>query len=174
MLDMDLGLTKKTWWNYIEEDIRELLKEASLLSDIFENRGRDLPAGRQEFHDYAFVVFPAAKAYEGFLKKLFLDLGFIAQDDYYGKRFRVGKALNPNLEKFLREKESVYDKIVDYCQGKELADKLWETWVQSRNLIFHWFPNEKRAINFDEAKERIVMIVSAMDAAFRECKLNTK
>ena len=86
----------------------------------------------------------------------------------------MGKALNPNLEKFLREKESVYDKIVDYCQGKELADKLWETWVQSRNLIFHWFPNEKRAINFDEAKERIVMIVSAMDAAFRECKLNTK
>ena len=83
MLDMDLGLTKKTWWNYIEEDIRELLKEASLLADIFENRGRDLPAGRQEFHDYAFVVFPAAKAYEGFLKKLFLDLGFIDKIGFF-------------------------------------------------------------------------------------------
>lgn len=168
---MDLKLTQKPWWNYIEEDLRELVKESFLLAEIFDIRGRDLPAGRQEFHDYAFIVFPAAKAYEGFLKKLFLDLGFITPDDYYGKRFRVGKALNPNLEQFLRKKESVYDKLIEYCQGEGLADNLWETWTQSRNLIFHWFPNEKRAINFEEAKERITMIVNAMDLAFKECKI---
>ena len=163
---MDLGLTQKSWWNYIEEDLRELLGEAQTLSNKVETWD-------EKFHDYAFVVFPAAKAYEGFLKKLFLDLEFITEDDYYGKRFRVGKALNPNLEKFLREKESVYDKVVEYCQGKELADKLWEAWKESRNLIFHWFPNEKRAITFPEAKERIIMIVNAMDAAFKECKIKS-
>ena len=29
-----------------------------------------MPAGKQVFHDYSFVVFPAAKAYEGFLKNI--------------------------------------------------------------------------------------------------------
>ncbi len=161
---MDLRLAQRPWWNYIEEDLRELLNESQMLCNKVE-------VWDEKFHDYAFVVFPAAKAYEGFLKKLFLDLGFISSDDYYGKRFRIGKALNPNLEKFLREKESVYDKLVEYCQGKGLADNLWETWTQSRNLIFHWFPNEKRAITFPEAKERVIMIVNAMDAAFKECRI---
>ena len=164
---MDFSLSKKPWWDYIEEDLRELLKEAQLLINKVEG-------WEEKFHDYAFVVFPAAKAYEGFLKKLFLDLGFITEEDYFGKRFRVGKVLNPNLERELREKESVYDKIVHFCQGPVLADKLWETWRESRNRSFHWFPKEKNALNFEEAKERVSMIVDAMDAAFKECKIDRK
>ena len=117
-----------------------------------------------------FVVFPAAKAYEGFLKKLFLDLKFITEEDYYGKHFRIGKALNPSLPKELR-REGVYDKIVQFCQGHTLADKLWDTWRLSRNLTFHWFPNEKNAITLTEAGERIEMIIGAIDEAFKECKI---
>ena len=94
---MDNGLEKHIWWTYIHEDLRELLQESYLLVEIFE-RKEEL-----EFHDYAFIVFPAAKAYEGFLKTLFHDLGFISDEDFNGKRFRVGKALNPSLEKKLRE-----------------------------------------------------------------------
>lgn len=164
---MDFSLSKKLWWNYIEEDLRELLNEAQLLVNKAEGLG-------EKFHDYAFVVFPAAKAYEGFLKKLFLDLGFITDADYFGKRFRIGKALNPSLEKEIREKESVYDKIVQFCQGPGLADKLWETWKESRNRSFHWFPNEKNALNFEEAKIRVGMIIEAMDAAFKECRIEIR
>ncbi|MEK7113105.1 MAG: hypothetical protein AAB875_07390 [Patescibacteria group bacterium] len=164
---MELFLPRRIWWDYIEEDLRELLKEAQLLINKVEG-------WEEKFHDYAFVVFPAAKAYEGFLKKLFLDLGFITEEDYFGKRFRVGKVLNPNLEREFREKESVYDKIVYFCQGPVLADKLWETWRESRNRSFHWFPKEKNALNFEEAKERVSMIVDAMDAAFKECKIDRK
>jgi len=40
--------------------------------DILSGMGADLPGGKREFHDYSFVVFSAAKAYEGFLKKMFL------------------------------------------------------------------------------------------------------
>lgn len=163
-------LESKVWWSYLENDLQELLKEASLITDILKGMGADLPGGRREFHDYSFVVFPAAKAYEGFLKKMLLDLKFITEEDYYGKHFRIGKALNPSLPKELR-KEGVYDKLVQYCQGNALADKLWETWKLSRNLTFHWFPNEKNAITLAEAGERIEMIIGAIDQAFKECKI---
>jgi hypothetical protein len=157
----DLG--KKLWWNYIHGDIKELFVESLLLlskAETWENN----------FHDYAFVVFPAAKGYEGFLKQLFLDLGFISEDDYYGKRFRVGKALNPNLETKYRE-ESVYDKLVDFCGGSALADKLWNTWKVCRNLVFHWFPKEKNAISLPEARQRVEMVLDSLDEAFKECKI---
>ncbi|MBI4153383.1 hypothetical protein HY503_00060 [Candidatus Woesebacteria bacterium] len=164
---MNLALSRRTWWQYIDEDLRELISESELLINRVEG-------WEEKFHDYAFVVFPAAKAYEGFLKKLFIDLGFITEGDYFGKRFRIGKALNPNLEKELREKESVYDKIVQFCQGPELADKLWQTWKEGRNRSFHWFPKEKNALNFEEARGRVSMIIDAMDAAFKECKIDRK
>ena len=158
-------LEKRIWWSYLQEDIQELLKESIMLSE-------KVSSWDQKFHDYSFVVFPAAKAYEGFLKKLFLDLGFITTDEYYGKRFRIGKALNPSLEKELRG-GSVYDKIVEFCGGSTLGDKLWETWKSCRNSTFHWFPEEKTAISLPEAKEKLELILVTMDAAFRECKINS-
>ena len=62
-------LEKKIWWSYLEEDLQELLKESFLIMNILKGMGADLPGAEQKFHDYSFVVFPAAKAYEGFLKK---------------------------------------------------------------------------------------------------------
>src|SRR3989344_4193161 len=157
------SLPKHPWWSYINEDLQELLKEAALLADRVEDWS-------EKFHDYSFVVFPAAKAYEGFLKKLFLDLGFITDNAYYGKRFRVGKALNPALEGKFR-KFSVYDKLVEFCHGNELPNKMWDTWKEGRNLLFHWFPNEKNAIEFGEAKATIQKIFDTMDLAFEGCKI---
>lgn len=164
------ALEGKVWWGYLGEDLQKLLSTSRFLVEVVKSWGADLPGGKKEFHDYSFVVFPAAKAYEGFLKKLFLDLKFITEDDYYGKHFRIGKALNPSLPKEMRH-EGVYDKIVQYCGGETLAEQLWETWKESRNLIFHWFPNEKNTITLPEAGERIEMIIGAIDAAFKECKI---
>jgi len=163
-VNLSENLKEKVWWEYLPKDLQELLRESALLV----NRVREWD---ETFHDYAFIVFPAAKAYEGFLKTLFLDLGFISEDTFYGKRFRIGKALNPALEKRFRE-EGVYDQIVNFCGGKDLADSLWDTWKSCRNLIFHWFPNEKNAISYKEAKERVEKIVNTMDLAFKECKIN--
>jgi len=159
-----MNLKEKKWWPHVEEDIRNLLTEAFTLLEFAENSD-------QQFEDYAFVVFPAAKGYEGFLKKTFLDLGFISREEYFGKRFRVGKALNPSLDEAFRH-ESVYDQLVKHCNGKEVADTLWETWRLSRNLVFHWFPNEKNNLDLEEAKDRLEMILSAMDELFIECKIN--
>lgn len=168
------SLKEKIWWSYLRKELQELLDQSLLLIETVEKWGSDLPGERQEFHDYAFIVFPAAKAYEGFLKSLFLDLGLISEKVYFGKRFRVGKALNPALDRRYRKKEGVYDQLVDYCQGKELADFLWQTWKECRNLLFHWFPNERNAISFNEAKQRFEMIITAIGKAFSECNLEKR
>lgn len=163
---MDYDLKNRPWWNYIHEDLRELLKESALLTDRVEDWD-------EKFHDYAFIVFPAAKAYEGFLKSLFLDLGFISEKKFYGKRFRVGKALNPQLNRRLRRKVGVYDKLVDFCGGDESLPKtLWNTWKSCRNLLFHWFPNERNAIGYEEAKDRVEKIIKAIDMAYKGCKVD--
>ncbi|MBI3397031.1 type II toxin-antitoxin system RnlA family toxin [Candidatus Woesebacteria bacterium] len=158
-------LKDKAWWNYLEEDLQELLDESFLLAEMGEN-------WQGKFHDYAFVVFPAAKAYEGFLKKIFRDMDFISDEDYFGKHFRIGKALNPSLPKDLEE-HSVYKKLVRYCGGSTLADKLWDTWKNARNLTFHWFPNEKNALSYTESKGALLMIIEAMDEAFKGCKIKS-
>ncbi len=158
---MDESLKKKSWWLNLETDIQELLEESFLLLELFEKE----PG---KFKDYSFVVFPAAKAYEGFLKKLFLDKGFITKEDYFGKKFRIGKSLNPYLDKELRD-ESVYDKIVAHCGGKFLADLFWETWKSCRNIVFHWFPDEKNIVTLPEAGQKLEMIVTAIDEANKAC-----
>ena len=162
---MDVMLENRVWWSFVHEDIQELSKEASILAEEVEK-------WKEKFHDYAFIVFPAAKAYEGFLKTLFLDLEFISEKAYYGKRFRIGKALNPSLDRRFREKHSVYDKLVEYCSGTELPDALWSTWKEGRNLLFHWFPNERNAISYSEAKALIYKIFDTMDLAYKGCKID--
>ncbi len=161
---MNENLEKHSWWNYINEDLKDLMKESYFLIKKVED-------WKERFHDYAFVIFPAAKAYEGFLKTLFHDMGLITDEEYFGKRFRVGKALNPALEESLREKESVYDKLADFCQGKILPDSLWKTWKEARNRLFHWFPNEAKAINYSQAYEKFILLLDTMDEAYKGCKM---
>jgi len=164
---MEVNLKNKPWYNYLEEDLRELLEESFELID-------KVPDWHDGFHDYSFIVFPAAKAYEGYLKKLFLDLGFIGKEDYFGTHFRIGKALNPQLEPRFRETESIYDKLTKFSESETLGTMLWDTWKNCRNLVFHWFPDEKRAINFEEAKNRVERVIEAIDESFKKChaKLN--
>jgi hypothetical protein len=170
---VEIDLSKKVWWGYIPDDLKELLLQALLLVKTAEEWEIE-SLERYRFHDYSFIVFPAAKAYEGFLKKMFLDLGFITAEEYGGKRFRVGKALNPALEVEYRERESVYDKIIKHCGGNELAENLWMTWKECRNLLFHWFPNEKNAITLTEAREKVNLVITTIDFAFRDCKVEKR
>lgn len=149
---------EKGWWKYIGDDLKELLNESNVLLT-------KVSLWEEKFDDYSFVVFPAAKAYEGFLKKIFLDKGYISNEDYLGKKFRIGKALNPSLDPRF-EDENIYKKIVEKTGNNQLADKLWETWKLGRNTLFHWFPDEKNAISLNEAGEKIARIIDAMDSCY--------
>ncbi|KXK09261.1 MAG: hypothetical protein UZ22_OP11002001140 [Microgenomates bacterium OLB23] len=52
--------------NYISEGQKDLIDEGLHLLEHAEN------SHDENLHDYSFVVFPFAKAYEGFLKQVFL------------------------------------------------------------------------------------------------------
>lgn len=125
----------------------------------------------EQYSDYSFLVFPFAKLYEGFLKKLFYKTGAISQHQYESQRWRVGRALNPDLEIHLRKEESVYDRILELCGGKEVPNQLWEAWKRGRNQVFHYFPGKHKPMSFSDAKEIISKLELAMDAAIKSCRI---
>ena len=110
--------------------------------------------------DYSFLVSPAAKAYEGYLKDFFLKTNIIDKYNYESDRFRVGKTLNPSLR---YKRFSIYQKLANLNEeGEVLAEKLWNAWKYGRNEIFHYFPNNLKNLSREEAEERIAMLLSAI------------
>lgn len=159
-------LTKKLFWPYLNFTQRELIKQSFYLLD-WAKKNQD------KLHDYSFVVMPAAKSFEGFLKKLFFELKLIDKDKFKEEYFRVGKALNPELEniKYL-QKECLFQEISEKCSS-ETARFLWQTWKKCRNRLFHYFSNEQQVFNLTEAEERLNQIIEAMEMAFVKCKIST-
>ena len=124
---------------------------------------------QSNFADYSFIVFPMAKAYEGFLKDFFYKVGLITEQTYNDKRFRIGKAINPDINPSHRDEEWLYDGIVRMC-GSELARSMWQTWLQCRNQVFHYFPGEEKRLSLAETIHHIEMIADTMNAA-ATCKM---
>jgi len=116
------------------------------------------------------LIFPFAKAYEGFLKQLFKDVGFISRLDYISDHLRLGKLMSPNLIGRLGEK-SLYRKIQEK-ESAELAEKIWGIWKKGRNQIFHYFPHNLKAVSYDEATQIVNEILQVMEETYE--RLNPK
>jgi hypothetical protein len=152
------------FWQYLSLNQQNLILEGQYLLDKL---GED---DINHFKDYSFVVFPFAKAYEGFLKQLFRDTKLISHLDYISDHLRLGKLMSPNLINRLGER-SLYKKIVDRG-GNELADKIWQAWKIGRNQIFHYYPHNLKAISYEEAKTIINQLIETMQESYG--KLNRK
>lgn len=117
-------------------------------------------------HDYSFVVFPMAKAFEGFLKKVLVDMDLAGEQMVYSHHFRIGKSLNPDLPIKYRRDDWLYGKI-DEVFGRSgdnnLATDLWSVWKEGRNLLFHYFPDHQEFISLGEAGEMLERIVGVME-----------
>ncbi len=124
---------------------------------------------QSHFSDYSFIVFPIAKAYEGFLKDFFYKLNLLDKSTYNDRHFRIGKAINPDISPSHRDNEWVYNDIAQMC-GPELARQMWNTWLECRNQIFHYFPDNEKKITLEEAAQKITMIADMMDGTNR-CKI---
>lgn len=144
-------------WQYLPGEQRQLVEDAERLVGNAQTEA-------QKLTDYSYLVFPIAKMYEGFLKKLCLDLGLVSEQQYYSEHFRIGKALNPNLEAHLRL-ESVYDKLCQHLAGHDLADELWQAWKRGRNSLFHYFPGRLTRLTLEEAIETIGFVLTVMEKA---------
>ena len=125
-----------------------------------------------QFSDYSFVVFPMAKAYEGFLKQYLFQMRLLSQDTYHDRRFRIGRALNPDLRNHQRDEQWLYDDIVRLC-SEQVGRLLWDTWLQCRNRVFHYFPATTQRVSLQRAGEYLVLMIDAMTAA-RSCQQSNK
>ncbi len=150
-------LHTRSWFIHLPNAQRELLQQSFFLLEEVEQLHRT-------FFDYSFVVMPAAKAYEGFIKDLVYHLGLISKKRYVGKRFRVGKALNPELaHSHPNALDALYDDLVTLCGGEEIPALLWKTWKECRNEVFHYFMDQDQHITLFGAKEKLHYILEAMD-----------
>jgi len=148
------------FWQYLPQPQKDLVLEGQyLMKDVIKDEKT------YHFKDYSFLVFPFAKAYEGFLKQLFKDIGFISHLDYISDHLRLGKLMSPNLIGRLGER-SLFKKIRD-ADGQDLADKIWSTWKIGRNQIFHYYPHNLKALNFTEAEQVINQIIQTMEEAYK-------
>lgn len=149
-------------WQYLSDMQRDLILEGQfLMNEIVKNQA-------YQFKDYSFLIFPFAKAYEGYLKKLFRDLKFISHLDYISDHLRLGKLMSPNLVGKLGER-SLYKKIKE-ASTKELADRIWDIWKRGRNQIFHYFPHNLKAISFEEAKFLADEFLATMAISYEKLK----
>jgi hypothetical protein len=150
-------------WDFLSQKQKDLIQEGRFLMDEI------IKQHQFQFSDYSFIVFPFAKAYEGFLKQIFMDIHFISRLDYLSDHFRLGKVLSPSLKYKLGEK-SVYRKIEDSA-GSEFAERIWMTWKMGRNQVFHYFPHNLKSISFEEARAIIHEILLTMEESIRKLKV---
>lgn len=141
-------------WSYFTDSQKRL----AAVGEFLINDRRQHPS--VDLSDYSYIVFPFAKLYEGFLKHVFRDLKIISEDRYRDTHYRIGKALSPGLVEKLG-KRSAYGHIQKQF-SKELATKLWKTWKEGRNVIFHYYPGNVQALSEKEAIDKVYMIIDAM------------
>ena len=145
-------------WAYLSLNQKDLISEGHfLIKEISKDQA-------YQFKDYSFLIFPFAKAYEGFLKQLFRDIKFISHLDYISDHLRLGKLMSPALVGRLNDR-SLYKKIMEKT-SKDLADRIWAVWKLGRNQIFHYFPHNLKAVSYNEAIRIINEILTTMNEAY--------
>ncbi len=142
-------------WEYLGENLQGLVSDGEiLLADVSEHNNK--------ISDYSYLVFPFSKAYEGFLKKLFLDLHLIDKNEFFGDDVRIGRILNPT---FSHENKNVYARIPRHIPDRDLSEFLWAVWKNGRNLVFHYYPHNFRKLTFRDAQLLVGDIIQAMEEA---------
>ncbi|GIK84358.1 MAG: hypothetical protein BroJett025_09800 [Patescibacteria group bacterium] len=156
-------------WLQLLTDEQKRLVQVSV--ELYE---REFSQPEHKLADYSFVVFSMSKAYEGFLKQKLYEFHLINKNSYEGRRFRIGKALNPDVSEKSRDEYWLFDDLSQMC-GEQMARELWDTWLLCRNRVFHYYPTETNTITLETAGSYLLKLSSAIKT-FLECQtdLNTK
>ncbi len=155
-------LLKSEWYSLLNKEQQELV---TISIELFEKES----GVNSAWKDYSFIVFPISKAYEGFLKQRFFDFGLINEKTFKGKRFRIGKALNPDIHERSRDEDWLFDDLEKMC-GTDVARELWTTWLECRNRVFHFYPQGDNLISLAKAEELIMKVSGAMQVII-ECQI---
>lgn len=157
------SINHREWYMFLPKDQRQLI---DLSVELYQ---RELRLNSM-LQDYSFIVFPMAKAYEGFLKLYLFELGLISEKTFEGRRFRIGRALNPDIRQSQRDEYWLYDDVAQFC-GKDLARFMWDTWLECRNQLFHYFPHRFKNIKLTQVEDYLLMMDESISRAY-QCKLD--
>lgn len=155
-----LTVASQEWYKLLSPTEKSLVDTSVLLCNTLDDTG---------YPDYSFVVFPMAKAYEGFLKRFFWEQGLIDQEAYESRRFRIGRAFNPDVNSNQRDEWWIFDDVARVC-GLVLTREMWDAWLECRNQVFHYFPSRYEALSLAAAEARLRQMIAAIEGATR-CRL---
>lgn len=155
-----LTVATQEWYKLLSPTEKSLVDTSVLLCNTLDDA---------KYPDYSFVVFPMAKAYEGFLKRFFWEQNLIDQEVYESRRFRIGRAFNPDLNSNQQDELWIFDDVAQAC-GHELTREMWEAWLECRNQVFHYFPSRYEALSLAAAEARLRQMIAAIEGATR-CRL---
>jgi hypothetical protein len=147
------------WFSLLDTNGQRLVKLSELL---YEREERMQTA----YESYSFVVFPMAKAYEGFIKLYLKRSGILHRNDYIDVKFRIGRALNPDISERHKNEWWLYDDLERAC-GKDTARALWNAWIECRNHVFHFYFDEEIEMPLAEAKKKLTQMSIAMAKAMQ-------
>jgi hypothetical protein len=152
------------WFRILPKPIQRLIQESFTLYEDAQSRIAT------PVYDYGYIVFPAAKAYEGFLKHYFYRNRLISKHALEDEHLRIGKAINPDLPYKFRDEDWLYEDLCRVC-GVSTGRLLWRAWKQSRNKVFHYQVAKVDHLTLTQAAERVLLIVEAIKAAY-QCEQN--
>lgn len=156
------SIFEEDWFIALPPRQQELLQ---VTYQLYEREAAD----PDQLADYGFIVFSAAKAYEGFIKQYLYDLQLISKRTFEGRRFRIGRAINPDVHNNQRDEYWLYDDLERMC-GKAVAQQMWETWLECRNQVFHYFPLKYAPVTLQAAGSKVAMVIETMQQAY-QCQL---
>jgi cold shock CspA family protein len=139
-------------YNFLYEHDRETLLSGTALLQTVEKVTLKLP-------DYSVLVMPFARAYEGFLLKLFCKVGLAdeATVEVDGHAIQIGKWL-----------KEIEETIVDKRRHGHVVYDLDTAWSGCRNLLMHSDPGrDVRMENLDQAKREIGVVVRGMERGYQ-------
>lgn len=156
------SLLSASWYQNLPRAQQQLIRLSLELLD----REKRL---KTKWSDYSFILFPISKAYEGFLKEFLYQRGLISYSTFVGRRFRVGRSLNPDISRHHQDEWWLYDDVARMC-GAGMARQLWDAWIECRNHIFHYFPEAQLEHSLTEIEKKVLLLIDLMAHA-SECEI---
>ena len=150
---------KASWFTLLDDNGQRLVK----LSEILYEREERM---KTMYESYSFVVFPMAKAYEGFIKLYLKKTGILNRSDYIDVKFRIGRALNPDISDRHKDEWWLFDDLERAC-GKDTARAMWNAWIECRNHVFHFYFDDEIEMDLEEAKNKLIQMNTAMAKAMQ-------
>ncbi len=161
--DEDFLITKigRKAYSFLDDSQNRLLLDSLLIKTIFTLPESDYSrVVNVLLSDFSVMVFPSAKAFEGYIKKLLLTIGLITEKEIKEDPYKsiIGKILNG---------EEIKKKLLDKKRGRSIPKLLAVQWELCRNIILHYDLDQPEIIKKEEALKKIDDIYEAIKKSCR-------